>query len=178
VDPKLVTPIVIAALVIFAIYRRLRRSFGRQTVNVARIWFRIGILIFVGVLIAAGAVHNDPATLGALLGGLVCGAGLAYLGVRHTQFEVTPQGRFYTPHTYIGIFVTVVFLGRLLYRLQSLYPNLQAASPGQGWADAYQRSPLTLAIFGMLISYYVLFYLGVLQKTRVPLVPDTDSPKT
>ena len=178
-DPKFITPILMAALLIFGIYRRVRRSFGRQTVNVARIWFRIGILIFVGVLIAVGAVHEDPATLGGLLGGVVCGAGLAYLGLRHTQFEVTAQGRFYTPHTYIGIFVTVVFLGRLLYRFQALYLGYQAApQPGHAFADAYQRSPLTLAIFGMLISYYVIFYLGVLQKTRLPLVPDTNAPRT
>ena len=175
-DPKL-TLVLVAAFLIFGIYRRVRRSFGRQAVNVSRIWFRIGILIFVGVLIAVGAVHEDPTTLGGLLGGVICGAGLAYLGLRHTQFEVTAQGRFYTPHTYIGIFVTVVFLGRLLYRLQALYLGYQSArEPGHAFADAYQRSPLTLAIFGMLISYYVVFYLGVLQKTRLPLVPEAETP--
>jgi hypothetical protein len=180
VDPKLITPILVAALLIFGIYRRVRRSFGRQTVNVARMWFRIGVLIFVGVLFAVGAIHDDPATLGGLLGGVVCGAGLAYLGLRHTQFEVSAQGRFYTPHTYIGIFVTVVFLGRLLYRLQPLYLGIQATPqpPAHAFADAYQKSPLTLAIFGMLISYYVIFYLGVLQRTRLPLVPDTDTQRT
>ena len=166
-DPKLVTPVLMAALVIFAVYRRVRRSFGRQPVNVTRIWIRVGILVLVGVLAAAGALR-DSSTLGALLGGLVCGAGLAYIGLRHTQFEVTAEGRFYTPHTYIGIFVTAVFLGRLLYRLQILYPGLEAASADPDWAYAYQRSPLTLAIFGMLVSYYVLFYFGVLRKSRVP----------
>ena len=167
-DPKLLTPVLIAALVIFGVYRRVRRSFGRQAVNVTRIWIRVAILIVVGVLAAAAALRG-PGTLSALVGGLACGAGLAYIGLRHTQFEVTEEGRFYTPHTYIGIFVTAVFLGRLLYRLQILYPGLQAAPPAQNWADAYQRSPLTLAIFGMLVSYYVLFYLGVLHQSRLTL---------
>jgi hypothetical protein len=178
VDPKLITPILLGALVIFGIYRRVRRSFGRQTVNVGRIWFRIGILIFAGLLVAASAAHGDTSMLGALLGGLVCGAGLAYLALRHTQFEVTPQGRFYTPHTYIGLFVTAVFLGRLLYRFEVLYPAFKGAQPGQNWADAYQRSPLTLAIFGMLVSYYVLFYIGVLHRTRMPLVSGAGSSGT
>jgi hypothetical protein len=32
--------------------------------------------------------------------------------------------------------------------------------------SAYQGSPLTLAIFGVLIGYYLVFYIGVLRKTR------------
>ncbi len=40
--------------------------------------------------------------LEALIGGLVCGTVLAYVGLRHTRFELTPEGRFYTPHTSSG----------------------------------------------------------------------------
>ena len=31
---------------------------------------------------------------------------------------------------------------------------------------AFQRSPLTLAIFALLIGYYVTYYIAVLLRTR------------
>ena len=165
-DPHLITPVLIAALVIWGIYRRMRGNFGRQTVQVGRMWFRIIVLAIVGGLILVSIMRDTPA-LGALLGGVVCGIALAYLGLRHTQFEVTPEGRFYTPHTYIGLLVTGLFVGRLVYRLLIQYSGAMAPAP-KTFADAYQRSPLTLAIFGVLIGYYIVFNLGVLQKTRGP----------
>jgi hypothetical protein len=167
-DPKLITPILIAALVAWGVVRRLRRSFGRQTVQPARIWLRIGILTLVGGLVAATSVTRGAQMLEALIAGLACGALLAYVGLRHTRFEVTPEGRFYTPHTYLGLAVTLLFLGRLVYRFLYL-PNGASGTfgPDPNAAVAYQRTPLTVGIFAVLVGYYVLFYAGVLLKTRV-----------
>jgi cytochrome b561 len=88
--------------------------------------------------------------------------------LRHTRFEVTPEGRFYTPHTYLGLAVTLLFLGRLVYRFLYL-PNGASGTfgPDPNAAVAYQRTPLTVGIFAVLVGYYVLFYAGVLLKTRV-----------
>jgi hypothetical protein len=171
-DPKLIAPILIAALVIWGIVRRLRRTFGRQPVQPARIWLRIGILMLAGGLIAATSVMRGAQMLEALAAGLACGAALAYVGLRHTRFEVTPEGRFYTPHTYIGLAVTLLFLGRLAYRFLYLSngPNgMFGADPNA--AAAYQRSPLTVGIFAVLVGYYVLFYAGVLLRTRASELP-------
>jgi hypothetical protein len=175
-DPKLLTTIVFAALVAWGIFRRVRRSFGRQPVHPARLGFRIGVLTLVGGLVLVTSAARNAQTLAVLTAGAVCGTALAYLGLRHTRFEVTPQGRFYTPHTYIGLTVTVLFLGRLLYRF--LYLSYGAhAVPGanQSLAATYQRSPLTLGIFAALIGYYVVFYAGVLLKTRASALPITAS---
>ncbi len=167
-DPKLVTPFVIAAFFVWVIYRRLRRTFGRQTVSEGRMWFRTGLLIVIGCVVLA-ASWADRMTLGALFGGLVCGSALGYLGLRHTQFEVTPEGRFYTPHTYIGLLVSALFLGRLLYRFLSVNFNAQAADPAnQNFLATLHRSPITVAIFGVLVSYYVLYNVGVLRRTKLP----------
>ncbi|HUI59921.1 MAG TPA: hypothetical protein VLX90_06850, partial [Steroidobacteraceae bacterium] len=163
-DPKLLTSILIAALVVWGIYRRLRRTFGRQAVQAWRLWLRIGILTVLGVLFVTTSLARSTQALGALVAGIACGAALGYLGLRHTIFEVTPQGRFYTPHTYIGLVVTLLFLGRLLYRF--IYLAYNAGMPGGANPDffaAYQRSPLTLGIFGVLIGYYVLYYAGILM---------------
>jgi len=166
-DPKLIAPILAGALVVWAIVRRLRRSFGRQPVHVARLWMRIGVLALAGGLVAATSVTRGAAMLEALLAGLALGAALAYVGLRHTRFEVTPQGRFYTPHTYIGIAVTLLFLGRLAYRVLYLSNGTNATfAPDSQMAAAYQRSPLTVGIFAVLVGYYLLFYGGVLLRTR------------
>ncbi|HTX24744.1 MAG TPA: hypothetical protein VMD03_08810 [Steroidobacteraceae bacterium] len=170
-DPKLVTPIVVGALVVWGIYRRMRRSFGRQRVDANRLIFRIGILAVIGALVVIPGVR-DSRTVGGLVAGIACGAALAFVGLRHTKFETTPEGRFYTPHTYIGVGVMVLFLARLLYRFIYLYSNGQAMTAAhQNLALAYQRSPLTVGMFGALVSYYVLFYVGVLLKTRTPALP-------
>jgi len=179
-DPKLVTPILIAALVVWTIVRRVRRTFGRQPVQLGRIWVRIGLLTLAAGLLVATSVPRGAETLEALIAGLACGAVLAYFGLRHTRFEVTPQGRFYTPHTYIGLAVTLLFLGRLAYRFLYFGTGANAMfGSDPSAAVAYQRSPLTLGIFAVLVGYYVLFYAGVLLRTRTSElpVPDPASPE-
>jgi hypothetical protein len=165
-DPKLFTPIAFGAIIAFAIYRRVRRNIGRQPLATGRLAWRIGIFAIVGVLMLALSLR-DWHLFGAMAAGIAGGAALGWLGLRHTQFEVTPAGRFYTPHTYIGAFVSMLFLGRIAYRYLVLYSSGQAmAQTGASPFDAYQRSPLTLAIFGVLVGYYVAYYSGVLRHNR------------
>ena len=171
-DPRLVTPYLVAALVVWSLYRRTRRSFGRQRVTEGRMWFRIGIFTVITVLVAVGtaAAHNLE-VLGGLVAGIACGAALGYVGLRHTKFEVTAQGRYYTPHTYIGLAITALFVGRIIYRFLSVYDGRVPAGAATGGFAAYQANPFTLAVFGVLVGYYVLYYLGVLQRTRVAPAP-------
>ena len=171
-DPKLLTPILLAALVTWGIVRRVRRTFGRQPVQPGRIWLRIGVLILAGGLVTATSLTRGAGMLEALIAGLACGAALAYFGLRHTRFEVTPEGRFYTPHTYIGLAVTLLFLGRLVYRFLYLSGGANGMfGPDPSAAAAYSKSPLTVGIFAVLVAYYVLFYAGVLWRTRVSELP-------
>lgn len=165
------TSVLIAAFLGWAIYRRARRSFGRQPLNVVRLRLRIGVLAVVGtlILVVSAASMN---LLAALLGGIACGAVLATVGLRHTRFEATSEGRFYTPHTYIGLLVSALFIGRVLFRYLTLYGHPQSMTQGSpNPFDQYQRSPLTLAIFGVLVGYYILFSLGVLRKSRETPLP-------
>ncbi|HWW32296.1 MAG TPA: hypothetical protein VNY70_02915, partial [Steroidobacteraceae bacterium] len=60
-DPKLITPILITGLVLWAIVRRLRRTFGRQTVDAGRIWLRICLLALAGGLVVATSVTRSAA---------------------------------------------------------------------------------------------------------------------
>jgi cytochrome b561 len=107
----------------------------------------------------------------AMAAGGVSGLLLGWYGLKHTRFEVTPQGRFYTPHPYIGLSVSALLIGRMLYRLFSVYAAAQTLpQPGVGTSPfaGMNRSPLTMALFGVLIGYYITYYLGILQKSRQP----------
>ncbi len=165
-DPKLITPILFSALIAFAIYRRIRRNIGRQALDPARLTWRIALFAILGAMFVFVSLR-DMNLFGAMLAGVCGGGALAWFGLRHTQFEVTPEGRYYTPHTYIGAFVSALFLGRVLYRFIVLYSTSHAmAQADAGPFAAYQRSPLTLAIFGVLVGYYVAYYSGVLAHNR------------
>ncbi len=174
-DLKVITLFLLSIVVVWTIYRRARRDFGRQPVNARRLQVRIGVFAVPGALVLFGSVA-DMALLGALIGGIACGATLAYFGLQHAKFEVTAQGRFYTPHTYIGLFVTALFVSRVAFRFLTVYLNPYTASQSnQSPFDAYPKSPLTLAIFGVLIGYYVLFNIGVLRKSRDLVLSATDA---
>jgi hypothetical protein len=184
-DPRFITPVLIAALVIWSFYRRARRFIGRQALQPGRLWTRIGFLAAVGGLIAATSARNADAIM-ALLAGACLGVALGGVGLKYTRFESTPEGRFYTPHAYIGLIVMALLAGRLLYRFATLYyggHGFAMAAPGTagpafGAQDpyayqnpyAYQRSPLTLGIFTTLFGYYISYYLGVLMKSRSPAI--------
>jgi uncharacterized membrane protein YidH (DUF202 family) len=172
-DPKLIAPAAMIALVAFAIYRRVRRNIGRQRVRPKRMWFRVGILGVIGALVLIASLRNAELG-GAMIAGLAGGVALAWLGLRHTKFETTPQGNFYTPHTTIGLAVSALLLGRLAYRFLVLYPAMHAAAQVNASPFAtYQKSPLTLAIFGVLVGYFVAYYLGVLNKRHAPTALQT-----
>ncbi len=170
-------PFLLAALVVFAVYRRFRRNFGRQLVRPARMILRIVLLMLLGCSLLPMALRSAQ-FLSAELVGAALGIGLALWGAERTRFQMH-QGRLhYVPHTYTGIAVSLLFLGRLVFRFVQLYagthPDAGAAATLQGVPNpvpglvpaAMVRSPLTLGIFFVLVSYYVCYYSLVLLKSR------------
>lgn len=173
-DLKLFFPVLMGALVLLMIGRRIMRNIGRQKLRPTAMQLRIGLLAMIGVVFTLRALH-DVNLLGALLAGTLAGAGLGWYGLRHTKFERTEQGAFYTPHTWIGLTVSVLLIARLAYRFFFVMPAMQAAAQSdQDPFAAFQRSPLTLAVFGVLIGYYICYYVGVLRAAR--RIPSPDEP--
>jgi hypothetical protein len=175
-NPQLITMALMTGLVVWIVYRRVRRNFGRQRLDARRLYVRTAILSGIGALMLMASARN-PELLGALVAGTACGSVLGFFGFRHTTFEVTPQGRYYTPHTNFGLLITGLLLGRLLYRFVTVYQDaLATVQPAQSPLASLQRSPLTLAIFGLLIGYYLVFNVGVLRKGRETLPATADTP--
>ncbi|MDA8132815.1 MAG: hypothetical protein M0011_15030 [Elusimicrobia bacterium] len=161
----------------FFIYRRFRRNFGRQRLKRGTLKLRVAIFCSAGLLILASTLHSIAAALAALAG-LGAGLGIAFAAARHTRFEERDGELYYVPHTYAGLAVSALFLGRLLYRLVS---GLSAPAPSS--AVLYKTSafgsvafnPATMAIFFILVGYYVYFYSYLLLRSGRLTAEDLES---
>jgi hypothetical protein len=94
--------ILVMALFAWGMYRRVRRNIGRQPLRPRRILVRLVILSVATVVILVMTLAM-PALALTFAGGAVLGVGGAFIGLRHTKFETTDKGHFYTPNTYIGV---------------------------------------------------------------------------
>jgi hypothetical protein len=130
---------------------------GRQRLSRVRPWITLTIFPALVALLAYAA-HAER--LWWLAGGLVIGSLLAVYGLRLTRFEPTPEGLFYTPNVHLGIALSLLFAGRVLYRLVEVYAIGTTASPST--AD-FARSPVTLAVFGLLAGYYIAYAFGLVR---------------
>ena len=171
IDTHLLTVVLVVALVAWRFYARIRRMIGRQRLSSVRPWLTIALLPLVLVLLlATGTLH--PMTAAAAAGGLVAGVALGWIGTRLTKFEATPAGLFYTPNAHLGIALSLLFILRIGYRFVALQvgdagASTQAMQPG--------GSPLTMAILGMLVGYYVTCAIGLLRwRARVSAQPPAE----
>lgn len=156
--PSTLVLLALLPLVAWRIYMRFRRMIGRQRLSRVRPWITLAIFSTVLVLLAyAARAHVER--LGWLAAGLAAGGLLAAYGLRLTRFEPTPQGLFYTPNAYLGIALSLLFFGRLVYRVAEVYTITTAASPTP---PNFGSSPLTLATFGLIAGYYVTYAVGLM----------------
>jgi hypothetical protein len=164
--PHLTTLLVAIPLMVFVIWRRVRTQFGRQPIQRKRMTARIASFGVIGVLMALGGLHNVRLLEG-LLAGVVGGALLGLAGLRLTRFERRDDGTDgYIPNPWIGGVLTVLLIGRLAWRFLIVMPQMQQAEAGAHAVPAFGNSPLTLALFGLLVGYYVAYFSGLLIHHR------------
>jgi hypothetical protein len=161
IDPNNLPKIAaVTAVVAFGVYRRVRRNIGRQILTAQRQYVRMGI-ISVLCLVLAFLRPLQPIAVAYIGSGLIVGAAVGWFALRHTEFAATAEGYFYTPHLYIGIAVTALFVGRLLYRVVLTYDTMANAVPGA--TPAPDNNPLTLGILFLTASYYIVYCTGLLR---------------
>jgi hypothetical protein len=152
-----------AALIAFGIYRRFRRNFGAQAVRPVAMGIRIGLFAVIGF----GLLPLWQRSLGfaaAAAVGILGGVSLAVFAATRTRFESRENGLHYIPHTYTGLIVFVLFVGRLIYRVAELYVAGDLSSAQR--PSSMVQSPLTLGLLYVLIGYYVFYLSRVLWKAR------------
>ncbi len=173
-------------LVLFFIYRRFRRNFGRQLLGRKRLTFRIWLLGIVGGLLLVPALFSPLRALATAVG-LGIGIALALWAAKHTRFEKQDDKLYYIPHTYTGMVVSALFLGRIIYRFVVLSSSMTSlatmdaagASPGDfGGFSAITNNPVTRAIFFILVGYYVYYYLYILRESEHLKPEDWEKPAT
>lgn len=163
--------IVLIALTLFTIFRRVRRNIGWQVLLRKRLITRTVIFIIIGLIfLASGAVH--PISLISDVIGLCIGVGLAYYSSAITRFERRDHHWYYLPNIWIGSIVSVIFLGRLLYRFIGLYSGGLLNSPQAQQSGSLQNmnaaigNSWTAGLLLIMFAYYVVYYLILLRKQK------------
>src|SRR3984885_7389158 len=134
-DFSQIGPFLFAALIVFAVYRRLRGSFGRQPLRPKRMTVRM-VLLTVLVCLLLPAALRSAQFLAAELAGATLGIGLGVWGARRTRFLTHGGQLHYVPHTYTGIAISLLFLGRLVYRVVQVYGSTHASHAANALANA------------------------------------------
>jgi hypothetical protein len=155
--------LLLVPLIGFALYRRLKGTFGKQRLAPRRMVVRMVLLSVVCTLLV-GTSPPPPAGLIAAAAGIAGGVLLAVVGLRLTTFETTSDGKFYTPNGWIGLGVAALLLGRLAARFLTLPERMAAVHDRASPIQAMQRTPLTLGLFFLLAAYYVGYYGSVLLR--------------
>ena len=164
ISPNFIAPIVLAPLIVWRLHYRLRGNFGRQPLRPKRMWTRVGMLCGASMLVALTGL-SDPRLAEGLALGLLGGAVPGVIALRLTRLEIDGANDCYFPNRWIGLALTTLLIGRLLYRFMMIWPEMSNVAAGGGYASL-QPSPLTLAVLGLLFGYYIAYYAGLLLHHR------------
>ena len=159
-------PYLAVAALAWAYYRRIRRNFGRQRWQPLRSGLRLAVLglALAGLGTAAAWLPHVAASVAC---GLLIGAGLGVLALRHTRAEWIDGAGWYTPNPWIGGGLTLLLLGRLAWRWSqgALAAGAYAANSQAGNVPAMPRaSPLTLGIAATLVGYALVRGIGLFRR--------------
>jgi len=158
--PTPIVAAVVAPLVLWRVYSRIKRLTSRQQ---SKTWRHRTTLVFFPLLVlalAAGAVLTGALPLIALAAGLPLGVVLGRVAIGKTRFEQVGDTYYFTPHAPIGMLIALLFMGRMAYRAYEYY------ALGALQHHEFATSPLTLFIFGLLAGYYMTYAFGLLAWRR------------
>ena len=156
-DITTIALLVLAPVLVWRVYKRLKDMMARQRSIVSRHY--TGVLVFAAmILVAASELLSQPAMLGWL--GLGTAAGIAYgvWGLRLTRFE--NDTCYYTPNARLGMVIAMLFVARVLYIGVDLYANRNGA------AQAFTGSLVTMLALGLTAGYFGTYSLGLILWRR------------
>jgi hypothetical protein len=172
-DPQhFISALIPAVFVLVIMYRRVRRNFGKQKLNRGYMVFRMVLLCVVGVLLLIPTFFSQELAVMTLVGTGV-GIGLAIWAAKHTRFLNEDSRLYYIPHSYTGMVVTALFVGRIAYRVFVMaQPHAVITTdyqPGMGdfsYLSGLYHNPWTRLVFFILIGYYMYYYWYVLHESK------------
>ncbi|HJV31258.1 MAG TPA: CcdC protein domain-containing protein [Bacillales bacterium] len=159
--------IVIGALILFNIFRRVSKSFGWQQMNQGKMIIRIALYSIVGILFfIQGGIHLISLISDAV--GILIGTLLAYYSSKKTNFEKREEHWYFCPNKWFGGVVVVLFFGRLLYRFYEMY-TLGVFSGTKGGMQNLNASfgpSWTAGLILIMFAYYFVYYLALIRKQK------------
>jgi hypothetical protein len=158
---------VVTVLVIWRVYIRVRRIVGRQKFSAMRSWVSVCFFPILIAILLVGTFTRPLLSL-SVIAGVAIGIALSMYGLRHTKFEHSSDGHFYTPGAHIGIALALLFIGRVAYKLIHKYvlTSGYTLSPTE-----IVNSPLTLLIICTLAGYFATFAFGLLRWRSTGVAP-------
>jgi hypothetical protein len=131
---------------------------------------RIVLLAVVGCTLLPLALRSGQFLTAEIIG-MAAGLGLGLWAAKRTRFLMYGERLHYVPHTYTGIAVSLLFLGRLVFRVVQMYTGTGTPSVSMEASQAHApasmlRSPLTAGLFLVLVGYYLCYYSLVLWKSK------------
>lgn len=143
-------------------YRRIRRHFGWQPWQPRRTMARIVLLSILALLLIWGAMYLPHVAIG-MLGGALAGVALGVVGLKLTRIGMRDGRPGYTPNPWIGGFLSLLLIGRLIWRW---YGGAFSQGWGQGGGNV---SPLTMSLVCALVCYGLVQAIGLSVRLRQPV---------
>jgi disulfide bond formation protein DsbB len=163
--------VIIIALILFSIYRRVRRTIGWQELNSKGMMFRVVLFLVIGLIfLVEGALH--PVSLISDIVGVLLGIILAVYSAGMTRFEQREKRWYYRPNTWIGSIVTALFIIRFIFRFSGILTqgNLSSLQSGQQAGMQNFGSTMgnswTAGLMLIMFAYYVIYYMILIRKQK------------
>ena len=134
------------------------RRQGRRWVATLNMWMT-GFSALLFLLFAAGASFWIEHAFRFALAGAGIGALLGLCGLALTRWETERTGLFYTPSRSLAILITMAIVARFIYGFWRHFHPAKAASSNPLLAAS--AAQLSLAVAAGLISYYLVYAIGV-----------------
>jgi len=162
----LVLPLVMIALMPLILIQRYRIGTARRMARPWMVTFNVVLMGFSAICFLASAGVTTVWVPGAFTGaaaGVTLGAGLGLVGLMLTRWESTAATLHYTPNRWLVLVVTFVVSARVLYGLWRSWRFAEAGVYGTPMVVAF-GIPESLAAGGMVIGYYLAYWLGVRRR--------------
>jgi len=156
----------ILLLVAYRLFSRARRLFAWQTLNTRRLATVSAIMAAAGAyFFSQGASHTASLVSNTL--GIAAGLALAVYGASRTRYERRDGEWTYKPNEWIGGAVTVLFAGRIVYRLYQMAESgfFRDGAPSSSAALPFVSGSWSSGLLLLMLSYYFFYYLLLLRRT-------------
>jgi hypothetical protein len=164
----LLLPLLVIAVFPIAIVQRIRHGTMRRRARGWLVALNLGGVLLSSVLLLLGALiaaRWAPEAFRYSVGGLAIGGMLGLVGVALTRWESSPGVVHYTPNRWLVLTITLVVATRIVYGFWRTWAAWHAGVE-QMPAVAASSVAMSMAAGGVVLGYYVVYWMGVRRRLR------------